>query len=222
MDIFTFLYRLWQVIAAAMLFDERVYHDIEASSQSGQLIATIVMLGGASLLLGESTVLFVNQVRPARFFASLLLNGVIYVIGYAVWAVTIWLVAMFVFEPEQEQTLYVTVRVVGLGTAPFVFGFLVLMPYVGPVIARVLYVWSLLIIFSVVQFTFQITYVQAMICTGIGWLLMLGMSRSIGMPVVLLRNWIWQKLTGTQTYTSAQDLLLAFAQLGDYEVDDRA
>jgi hypothetical protein len=113
---------------------------------------------------------------------------------------------------EVNQPLGTVLRLVALGAAPFIFGFLILMPYLGLMVARILYVWSFLIVLRAVEFTYQIDFWPAVICVGLSWLLMLGLSHTIGKPIVALRNRAWNKLVGSPMYGNAQDILLTFSR----------
>jgi hypothetical protein len=162
-------------------------------------------LGGASLLLGESVVLFLNRVPPVRFALSLLLNGMIFAGELTVWAATIWWLGTWGLGAD--VTLSTMVNLVALGAAPFVFGFLVLAPYMGPAIARVLWVWSLLITVRAVAFGLGTGIALAAAMAGLGWLLVLGLSRTLGRPVIRARNLAWESLVGPRTHTHARDIL---------------
>ena len=105
----------------------------------------------------------------------------------------------------------IVVFLVGLSTAPLVFGFLILIPYTGPAIGKVLNVWQLLIMTTSVEFAFQVGFIQAAFCVGLSWLLMLIMSNTIGRPVVRLRNFVYRKVTGSDLNTTTQDILLAYS-----------
>lgn len=169
-------------------------------------VALIVAgLGGASLLLGESVVLFLNRVPRVRFSLSLLLNGVVFTGELVVWAASIWWLGTRVLGVE--VTLTTMVNLVALGAAPFVFGFLVLAPYMGPAIARVLWVWSLLITVRAVAFGLGTGVALAAAMTGLGWLLVLLISKTLGRPVIRARNRLWEVLVGPRTHARARDIL---------------
>jgi len=208
-NLFDFIGQLWTGIGLALSFSPDLLQRVETYPESGRLILTVALLAGISLLLGQSVVLFLNRVKPGRFVTSLIVNGVLYALSLAVWGMTIWLAGSILFEVNQP--LGTVIRLIGLGSAPFIFGFLILMPYLGPFVARVLYVWSFLIILRAVEFTYQVSFWPAVICVGLGWLLMLLLSRTIGKPVVALRNWVWHKLIGSPLSGSAQEILLTFA-----------
>ena len=215
-DFFTYLHHLSQVIHYALTLDPRLYAYVSANPSANWLVAGVVFLAGASTLLGQSVVLFVNRVRRGRFLFSLALNGVMYIISYLAWGAMIALVGRFLFsDPPAWGSV---IRLVGLSTAPLIFGFFILIPWMGPFIGRVLNVWGFLILLSAVEFGFQIGFWQALLCVGLGWLLMLALHRAVGRPIVALRNRLWRRVIGSSLDASTEDLLLQFAQKGEAPV----
>jgi hypothetical protein len=172
------------------------------------------------MLLGQSLILFVNRVRRGRFFFSLLINGIVFLITYAVWGISVAFIAWLMFDVTLAG-LVIVVFLVGLSTAPLVFGFLILIPYMGPAIGKLLNVWQLLIMTAAVQFTFSVGFIQAAVCVGLSWLLMLLVSNTIGIPVVKLRNAIYRKVTGSDLDATTQDILLEYSG-GQGLVDEAA
>lgn len=210
-----YLYYLWRLIVQAMLLNPETFANVERLPRSGLLTLGIAIVGGVSQLLGQSVILFVNRVKPGRFAVSLLLGGLTYFIGILVWGTTIWLSARVLFRVDDS---YATVlRMVTLGAAPFVFGFLVLIPYAGVFIGRVLGVWSLLIVLTAVNFTYGFAFMQGVVVVTLGWLLMVLMSNTIGKPVVALRNVMFRKALGTNLDATTRDILTAFAGETDEE-----
>jgi hypothetical protein len=208
--LFDFIGRLWQGIGLALSFSPDLLQRVQEYPESRTLIITMAILAGMSLLLGQSAVLFLNRVKPGRFIISLIVNGLLYTLSLMVWGFSIWLIGSWLFEINQP--LGTVMRLVALGAAPFIFGFLILMPYLGLMVARILYVWSFLIVLRAVEFTYQVDFWPALVCVGLSWLLMLGMSHTIGIPLVALRNRIWNKVVGSPMYGSAQDILLTFGR----------
>jgi hypothetical protein len=168
----------------------------------------VAVLAGASTLLGQSVMLFVNRVRPTRFAASLLLNGVLYTLSLVGWGASIWLVGTAL--TGQDVTLGAALRVACLSAAPLVFGFLVLIPYVGLAVDRVLHVWSFLITLVLVERGFQLELLPAVVCTGLGWLLLQLLTHTIGRPLVALRTRLWHRVTGSPLDARVQDILVEF------------
>lgn len=209
-SLFEFIGYVWRGIGAAMSLNPRVFEIVEEYPRSGWVILFIALLGGASLLVGQSVILFVNRVKPGRFAMSLLMNGIVFTIGLVVWGLGIWIVSLiFLDEPP---TLRVITRMVGLSAAPYVFGFLVLAPYLGNFFGRVLSVWSFLIMLAGINYIEPGGYWVALIIVGLGWVLMLLLTNLIGKPIIALRNNLWHRITGSDMDTNVQDILLTFSQ----------
>jgi len=210
---FTYIDQLFQVISHALRMDPRLYEIVSTNRNSTWLVLGVVFLAGASTLLGQSVVLFVNRVRRGRFVMSLVLNGIIFIVSYFVWGVTIALIGLLIFPTELNG--WSVVRMVGLSTAPLIFGFFILIPWMGPFIGKILNIWGFLILVSVVEFGFQVGLWRALIVVGIGWLLMTLLNNVVGKPVIALRNRLWNMVAGTTLDADTQDLLLQFSQSGD-------
>jgi hypothetical protein len=140
---------------------------------------------------------------------SLITNGIMFIISYFVWGLTVYIVGRILFEINPPWGQFV--RMVGLSTAPLVFGFLVLIPWMGPFIGKVLNIWSLLILIAIVEFEFKIGFWGAVTCVVLGWLASLAFTNTIGRPVAALRNKVFQAVSGSKLDTTADELLLHFS-----------
>ncbi len=74
-----------------------------------------------------------------------------------------------------------------------------------------LHVWSVLILIGIVQFEFKIGFVGAVVCVGLGWVLSLLFTNTIGGPVVRLRNRVFQMVSGSSLAQTNEDILLRFS-----------
>jgi hypothetical protein len=200
---------LWVGITNALWLNPQVFEVVEQSQQSRWVVAGIVFLAGASTLLGQSAVLFINRVRRSRFVISLITNGIIFIISYVVWGIIVWLIGRILFSVDPPLGQFV--RVVGLSTAPLVFGFLVLIPWMGPFVGKVLNIWSMLILIAIVEYQFKIGFWGAVICVVLGWLASLALTNTIGKPIVALRNKLFQMVSGSKLDSTAEDILLHFS-----------
>ncbi len=208
---FEFLGNVLRGIGEALKLNPDVFKIVQSGPNAGWVILVIAILGGASLLVGQSVILFVNRVSPGRFAVSLLVNGIIFTISLLVWATFIWLTGKVLFSSNNDIPLNVVMRMVGLGAAPYLFGFLVLIPYMGDFIGRVLAVWSFLVVLVGITVLASGNFWPALICTGIGWLLVTVMSLTIGRPIVALRNRIFKAVAGTSLDASVTDILTSYA-----------
>lgn len=202
--ILSFLERVFDAIGLALSLSPELV-TLAAAPGTQPVALAVAVLGGASLLAGESVVLFLNQVPRGRFLLSLLVNGIIFAATLWVWSVTIWWIGTWAMRTPAP--LEVMGNVVALGAAPFVFGFLVLGPYIGPAIARLLWVWSLLITVRAVAGAFEGGVLAAGAAVGAGWILVLVLGHTVGRPFVHLRNRIWDRVVGPRSWLRAQDIL---------------
>jgi hypothetical protein len=208
-EFFRYFTYLWGAITHALRLDPGVFAFVEQYPQSAWLVAGIVFLAGASTLLGQSAVLFINRVRKSRFVISLITNGIVFVISYFVWGLTVWVIGRILFELNPPWGQFV--RMVGLSTAPLVFGFLVLIPWMGPFVGKVLNVWSMLILIAIVEYQFKIGFWGAVTCVVLGWLVSLAFTNTLGKPIVALRNKVFQMVSGSKLDSTADDILLHFS-----------
>jgi hypothetical protein len=206
---FEYLWSVWRAIQLGLRLQPEMVQVVDTYPNAGWIVFGVVMAAGISVLVGQSVVLFLNQVKPGRFVLSLLINGLLLVVGCIVWATTVWALGNWLFAIDAHFSL--VLKLTGLSYAPLVYGFFVLMPYAGPFIGRVLYGWSFLIMLRAVAYTFQVSFWPALVCVGLGWLLLMLLTATIGRPVVALRNRVWQRVTGTTAEASAQELLQQLA-----------
>jgi hypothetical protein len=147
-------------------------------------------------------------VRPWRFAVSLLLNGVLYTLSLLVWGATIWLLGTVL--TSRDVTLEAALRIVCLSAAPLVFGFLMLIPYLGLAVHRVLHVWSFLITLVLVEHGFQLDLPAAVVCTALGWLLVQVVAATVGQPLVALRKRLQHRVAGSSLDAQVQDILVEY------------
>jgi len=206
---FEFIRAMWVGSIEAMRLNPRAFEIVETYPRTGWVVLAVAIVGGASLLLGQSVILFVNRVRPGRFMLSLLLNGIIFALSLMVWGAAIWLTSKALFP--HSIPLSQALRLTGMGAAPYVFGFLVLLPYAGGFIGKVLSVWSFLVVLAAMTSLAGGNFGAALVCTVIGWLVVMVMSATIGRPVIYVRNALYKRITGTDLDASVQDILTQFA-----------
>ena len=194
-----FFSQVWQALWAALTFDVAALAPLVRAQadvwQATLVILTVALLAGISVLLGDSVTLFANHVKPARFFLTLVVNGILFALELFVWAVTIWLCAIL-FYGKQDSLLEVFL-VVCLGSAPLVFGFLILVPYFGEGIRWFLRVYSWLVTLVLVAVQYQFSIGPAIVCSVGGWLLIQVFSVLFARPLDAVQDWVWRNATGT-------------------------
>jgi hypothetical protein len=120
---------LLHLVGGALRLDRSAFDAIEQSSQGLRDAFILLLLAGVSLTIGQSVVLFLNRVSPGRFALALVLGGLELVLEALIWITSVWIVVglLGASRPHLVETL----DVIGLAYAPFLFGVLIFLPYVG-------------------------------------------------------------------------------------------
>ncbi|RMF65286.1 MAG: hypothetical protein D6742_12810, partial [Cyanobacteria bacterium J069] len=104
------------LIGGAFALQLDAFRQIAALPNGLWLALLIVLLAGLSLAIGQSIILFINRVKPGRFFFSLLLNAILFGFGFLFLALSTWLIGLL---PGFVRVPFPTlVSVLGLGYAP--------------------------------------------------------------------------------------------------------
>lgn len=188
-DFFTFVATVLEAAQRAWRLDPGVLAWVDQKPLPLYTAIWVAILAGASTLLGNSVVLFINRVQGLRFWFSIFLNGLALALLYAVQAVTIF-VAGLVVVGRGPSLRDITLAVM-LSTAPMIFGFFVLIPFAGPGIARILQVWSFLALWAVVAASYGQGRWVGLLITVIGWGLMQLLSWAFARPVTWAGDRIW-------------------------------
>lgn len=197
-----------ETVRRALALDADLFTWVQQRSDAWGVCVAVAVLAGASTLLGHSVVLFINRVRGVRFAVSLLVSGVAVGLLFAIEALLIWLVG-FAVTPDGPSLGAVT-RAVMLASSPLVFGFFVLVPYLGPLFARLLSVWSLVMLWRIVMLVYGLGLVPGLLVTASAWLVVLLLSQVITRPLTGVTNLLWRLVTGHDKVFSGEDVLAGF------------
>ena len=191
--IFQFLSNLVQVIGLALGFTLDLPQTVLALPHTGLLASAVAVLAGVSQLVGDSVILFVNRVRPARFIAALGLNGLLFALTMAAGGVVIWLAARFVFSVDEPIGMGILVAF--LGSAPLVFGFFIMAATLGPPVGRLLRIWSWLITLLAVRDGFDLALWQGLASMALAWFVVWLINLPFGRMLGLLNEVLWRLVT---------------------------
>lgn len=195
---------LWQTIQQAMWLDQNVFADIQRLPGGLGIALLIVSLAGLSESLGQSVVLFINRLPPIRFTLALVITAASHVVGYLLWTVTVWLVGVYVFG--QPVALTTVATVVGLAYAPQLLAFFELTPFLGNPFSILLTLWSMVAIVMAVRAGLALELWQAVVASGLGWVLIQIWRRTIGRPIYALGRWLQRRAAGVPMEFTLSDL----------------
>jgi hypothetical protein len=198
---FHFIASLLGLAGGALTLDPNAFRSVPNTGGATLLTLMILFLAGVSETLGQSAVLFANKVTPRRFVMSLGLSGAVFIFGVLISICTIWLIGTFIFHADQP--IIGIMREVSLGYAPLLFGFFVLLPYMGTFVEHVLEIWSLLAIIVAVIVTLHLHFWQALVCTLLGWVIVQAAKYFLG-RLVLIRQY---RMTGVSRVVRTHEFI---------------
>jgi hypothetical protein len=124
-------------MAGAMKADVKTFQEIEADPTAiGQAVTVIVIAGLASLI---------GNIWRLGAFAGLMAL-VANLIGYALWTVLVVLIGTKVMpEPTTKADFNEAFRVIGFTASPGVFNILAIIPFLGPIVSFVVWIWMIVV-----------------------------------------------------------------------------
>ena len=197
-DLFNGLGQIWRVIWQSLTLDQNLWRDLVANPDGirFQFALLIVILAGLSEAAAQSVVLFLNQVRPLRFIASLVINAVLFAFGYVFYVLSIDLVARVFYGAPRPSEL--TFDSIALTYAPLILSFLVLIPYFGRGVRILLSVYHALALLIAVRVVFVLEPLQSVVCVAVGWVLLTLLSGTIGRPITIFARFLRNRFAGKQ------------------------
>ncbi|MBV9390056.1 MAG: hypothetical protein JOZ78_26835 [Chroococcidiopsidaceae cyanobacterium CP_BM_ER_R8_30] len=207
------LYQLGDLIGGSFSLNQEAFRKI-VSLPEGQTIALLVVLiAGLSLAVGQSVILFINRVKPARLIFSLLLNAVLFVFGFLFLVFSTWLTGWF---PGFVQIpWHDLVKALGLSYAPLLFSFLSALPYAGVPLLNLLSVWHLLAMVAGVSavaslspsgVNIQLGGANAFAHVAFGWFTLHLLQGTIGQPIAELGRRLMQLVAGVDLVSERSEL----------------
>jgi hypothetical protein len=195
---------LGDTIRQALALDETIYVEIQRGSGGIWLALAVVGLAGLSQSLGQSVVLFINHVRPRRFLLAMIISAVSYMVGYLLWSSSVWLVGVYAFG--RSESWLAVAAVVGLAYAPQLLAFFELTPFFGNPFGLLLSLWSMVAIVVAVRVGLSLETWQAVVASGLGWLLIQVWRRTLGRPIYALGQWLERRAAGVPLRYTRRDV----------------
>jgi hypothetical protein len=204
----TFLDLMQDLIIGVLRLNPAVFEAVLDSSIAGILALIILFLAGISDTIGHSVVFFANRVPRRRFLFAIVVEALGFVTGVFIWAASIWLMAGFIFNAHQNYANVVVT--VALGYAPLLFGFLILLPYLGNIIFVILRIWVLLAVLVAVSVDYNFGLWQALISSLLGWALITFLARLPFFRVNRIDSFLWRFSTGIDQELNTQEAVDQF------------
>jgi hypothetical protein len=121
----------------AMQADVKTFEEIEADPAALTQAVTVIVIAGVAALIGN-------------FFRSGIAGGVIGLIGsllgYGLFALLVFVIGTKLMpEPTTKSDFAEAFRTIGFAASPGVFNILAIIPFLGPLISLLVWLWSLVI-----------------------------------------------------------------------------
>ena len=199
-DFFANARLIWQVLN----LNENAFLSLSRNNNL-ELALIVVFLAGLSQALGQSIVLFANRVKPKRFFLSLFISAIIYILSFVFMVFSILFIVNLAFGKAQK--LSSVIAVTGFAYAPFLFSFTTLAPYLGNFINLILSIWNLAALIVAVSIVFSLNSYQAIASTLLAWILIQVLRVTIGRPISNLSRIVRQMSAGKKLEFGRQKIL---------------
>jgi Yip1 domain len=171
-------------VVGAMKLDANTFEEIERDPSAIGQAAGVIVLAAVSTALGW---VYYNGL------SGILSTALMSLIGYAVWAVIIWLVGTKVMpDPATKADFPETFRTIGFAASPGILGIVTIIPVLGWILWLLLWLWQVVaMVVAVRQVLDYSTTGKAAIVVVIGFLVNIAISIFLSMIFLggaMLRN----------------------------------
>lgn len=170
------------------------------------LVLALVILVATSTLVGHAVVLAANRVHGIGVLVSSLLNALYAVASTVAQSLVLWVIAYWALPdpPSMQLTLWV----VAVASAPRLFQFLELVPWIGTWLGRLTEVWSFVLLWQVVAVFLNTGALVGLLLAGAAWVATYLFSQLGRTPLGRLLESVWFRITGRDLYHNSREVLL--------------
>ncbi|NJO94619.1 MAG: hypothetical protein HC820_10370 [Hydrococcus sp. RM1_1_31] len=207
----TALDRFWDILRLIFALDREAFLQLTQSPRGAIVAIAMVFAAGLASAIAQGVVLFLNRVQPVRFVFSLLINAVIFAVGYGFLVLSTWFVTLFPWSVHVP--LWTLAIAIAASYGPLLFNFLGALPYFGIPILSLLslcHLFALVLGFGAVA---GLSAGKAFGYVALGWLVLQLLQQTVGQPIANLGKWLADQTAGVKL-TSASQALLNFAAYG--------
>ena len=159
----------------------------------------VAVLAGMSIMIGQSIVLAINRVGRRRGVLTMVASGVGTLATGGLETLMVALLGRAILG--NSPALGDLLPSVLIAFAPFWLGFLVLLPYSGPGVARGLQVWHLLALWTVLTPVLGADRGDALLVAGAAWLTTTGLGVLVDGSPLRLRERAFRLVSGSRGLT---------------------
>ena len=195
----------WELIGWVFALNTNAFRAVESLPHGFTVAVLIVLLAGFSQAIAQAIVLFLNQVKPLRFVLSVLLNALLFLVGFYFLVFSTWLITLLPWNASVSFSALF--KGLGVSYAPLLFSFLGALPYLGSPILAVLSIWHLLALVVGFGAIANVSAGAAFGYVALGWIVLQVLQNTLGQPIANLGKRITNTVAGVELATSRKELV---------------
>lgn len=209
-SIWAYIDTLLRLVGGSLRLDQEAFRQVYlASGNNRGVLLWIIFVAGLSLMIGQSVVLFANRVSKGRFVVSLLLGAFKFVLDVFVIVLSVWvMVNVLGAKPWGMGGI---ARAIALASAPYWLSFLVLIPYLGLILERVVKIFVFMALVIALQAVFLISFFDAISAVLISLGISYAISLLLGRLLTPLNDRLTRFVSGDLEFSSTRDIYKLFA-----------
>jgi predicted Abi (CAAX) family protease len=196
--------RVWELLGWVFVLNGEAFQKAATLPGGMTLAICIVVLSGLSLTVGQSIILFINQVKPIRFIFTVLVSAILYLFEFLFLVLSTWIITLF--PNSVHVALPNLIIILGLSYAPLLFSFLGALPYFGVPLLRILSIWHLLAMVVGFGAVANIGAGFAFGYVAFGWFVKEVLENTIGQPIARLGKTISDFVAGVDLTSNRREL----------------
>ncbi len=183
-------------------------------------IAVLFICGFMESIGTRTPVLMLNRVPFRRSVYHWAVFAGLQVLGHLLWAASIWALAWLVYGHTADFAGVVVL--IAISYLPYFFGFLFLLPYLGPLLMYSSGIFSLAIALLLIGLAYGLDPWQAIVCVFAGWLLLRLLERWQRNSAQVVQQWLWHVTTGLPVRQEQVPPVLTLAQAEQRSREEQA
>jgi hypothetical protein len=209
-NLLAYIGAMLRLVGRALVLDTAAFQEMVALSDSlPWLPFWVVFVAGLSRTLGQSLVLFANQVRPARFAIALVLGALQFVLNVLTVMAVIWAMANLLSPTSVPFSLIG--RSLALASAPYWLSVFVLIPYLGPGLKQALMVYTLVVLVTAIQTAFGLGFFRALLAGLVAVAIAEAINVLLSRLLSPFAHWLHVQIVGKDAIQSTQEIYEMFA-----------
>ncbi len=183
-------------------------------------VAVLFICGFMESIGTRTPVLMLNRVPFRRSVYHWAVFAGLQVLWHLLWAASIWALAWLVYGHTADFAGVVVL--IAISYLPYFFGFLFLLPYLGPLLMYSSGIFSLAIALLLIGLAYGLDPWQAIVCVFAGWLLLRLLERWQNTSAQVVQQWLWHVTTGLPVRQEQVPPVLTLAQAEQRSREEQA